>query len=492
MDNEYEIDSFEIDGEVIPATPEQEPVAQEQEPVAVEESAAEESVVAEEATAWQKKESPFADSPYIVNEQPKENSWQKPAKQPRNMGKLGKRIIAAVLVVALVAAGCGITALCVNGYWNVRMNGLYDDFAQQIEDLQQQIQANSFTGNGNSISGTVNTPGEGMTPGQVYAQNVKSVVSVAAKDTSSGGSGFIISEDGYIVSNYHVIEGANQVSVYTYDENEYPAKIVGYDQANDVAVLKVEATGLQAAKIGSSDNLIVGDQVVAIGHPLGNETATLTVGYVSAKDQSVTTDGTRINMLQTDAAINSGNSGGPLFNMNGEVIGITTAKYSGTTSSGASIESIGFAIPIDDVVKKMQDLIDFGYVTGAYLGVSVMDMNTDVMDAFGFPNGAYVAEVVPGYCAAKAGIQPKDMIIAVGGYEVDSVNGLTRALGKFNPGDKTVILVWRAGAELELPITFDEKPAPESETQTPAATQPQATQPQQDDGWNWWDDFFGG
>ncbi len=485
MDNEYEIDSFEINGEVIPAAPEQEPIA-------VEEPVTEETVITEEVPVRQKKESPFADSPYIVNEQPKENSWQKPAKQPRKTGKLGKRIIAAVLVVVLVAAGCGITALCVNDYWNGRMNALYGDFGKQIQALQQQIQDNSFTGNGNSISGTVNTPGEGMTPGQVYAQNVKSVVSVAAKDTGSGGSGFIISEDGYIVSNYHVIEGAIKISVYTHDEKEYPAKIVGYDQANDVAVLKVEATGFQPAKIGSSDDLIVGDQVVAIGHPLGNETATLTVGYVSAKDQSVSTDGTLINMLQTDAAINSGNSGGPLFNMNGEVIGITTAKYSGTTSSGASIESIGFAIPIDDVVKKMQDLIDFGYVTGAYLGVSVMDMNPDVMDAFGFPQGAYVAEVVPGYCAAEAGLRAKDMIIAVGGYEVDSVNGLTRALGKFNPGDKTVILVWRAGAELELPVILDEKPAPESEVDAPVATQPQATQPQQDDGWNWWDDFFGG
>lgn len=479
MDNEYEIDNFEFDGEVIPAAPEQGPM-----------EAQTESAV-EQEPIQQKKVSPFADSPYIMNEQPEENSWKKPVKQPREMGKLGKRILAAVLVVALVAAGCGITALSVNAYWNSKMNAQYDDFAQQIQDLQQQIQDNSFTGNGNSISGTMNTPGTGMTPGQVYAQNVKSVVSVSAKDAGSAGSGFIISEEGYIVSNYHVVEGASQVSIYTHDEKVHPAKVVGYDKANDVAVLKVEATDLQAAKVGSSDDLIVGDQVVAIGHPLGNETATLTVGYVSAKDQSVSTDGTLINMLQTDAAINSGNSGGPLFNMNGEVIGITTAKYSGTTSSGASIESIGFAIPIDDVVKKMQDLIDFGYVTGAYLGISVTDMNTDVLDTFGFPKGAYVAEVVPGYCAAKAGIQPKDMIIAVGGYEVDSVNGLTRALGKFNPGDKTVILVWRAGAELELPITLDEKPAPESATDAPVATQPQAAPPQQDDGWNWWDDFFG-
>ena len=467
MDNEYEIDSFEIDEEQIPVTPEEEPVQQ-------------------------KKESPFADSPYVMNEQPQNNNWVPPVKPKKKSGKMGKRIVAAVAVVALVAAGCGITAFSVNGYWAGQMQALQQKLDAQIMELQQQINDKSYTGNGNSISGSVNTSGVGMTPGQVYAQSVNSVVSVSAKDTGNGGSGFIISEDGYIVSNYHVVEGTSRVSIYTNDEQEYEAKVVGYDSANDVAVLKVEATGLQAAKIGSSDDLIVGDQVVAIGHPLGNETPTLTVGYVSAKDQSVSTDGTIINMLQTDAAINSGNSGGPLFNMNGEVVGITTAKYSGTTTSGASIESIGFAIPIDDVVKKMQDLIDYGYVTGAYLGVSVMDMNTDVLDAFGFPEGAYVAETVPGYCAHAAGVKAKDMIVAVGQYEVDSVNGLTRALSKFKPGDTTTITVWRAGAQLELTITLDEKPAPESTTDTPVATLPEATQPQQDSAGNWWDPFFGG
>ena len=469
MDNEYEIDSFAIDGEDVTVEPEQEPEVE-----FVPEAEAE--------PAPQKKESPFADSPYVMYEQP----TPKPSKKAK--GKLGKRVLAAVLIVALVAAGCWATAFSVNGYWNGRMDALRNEFAQKLADLQQQIQDNSFTGNGNSISGTGTATG--MTPGQVYAQNVKSVVSVAAKDTGSGGTGFIISEEGYVVSNYHVVEGSSRLSVITYDDQTFDAKIVGYDAANDVAVLKVEAEGLQAAKIGSSDDLIVGDQVVAIGHPLGNETATLTVGYVSAKDQSVTTDGSIINMLQTDAAINSGNSGGPLFNMNGEVIGITSAKYSGTTSSGASIEGVGFAIPIDDVVKKMQDLIDYGYVTGAYLGVSVTNMDSSVLDAFGFPAGAYVLEVTPGYCAAAAGVQAKDMIVAVGQYEVDSVNGLTRALSKFNAGDATVIVVWRAGAELELSVTLDEKPAPE-ETEDTLATQPTPNQPQYGGG-NWWEDFFGG
>lgn len=465
MDNEYEIDSFELDGQQIPAAPEEEP-------------------------AEPNKTSPFADSPYETHFEPEASAWP-PAKPKKKGGKLWKRVIAAVLVMAVVAAGCGITAFSVNGYWAGQMQKLQQRFDLQLQELQQQIKDNSYTGNGNSISGSVNTSGKGMTPGQVYAKNAKCVVAISAVDTGSGGSGFIISEDGYVVSNYHVVAGSSRISVIIHDDTKYDAKLVGYDAANDVAVLKVEATGLQAAAIGSSDDLIVGDQVVAIGHPLGAETATLTVGYVSAKDQTISTDGTRINMLQTDAAINSGNSGGPLFNMNGEVIGITTAKYSGTTSSGASIESIGFAIPMDDVVKKMQDLIDFGYVTGAYLGVSVMDMNKEVLDAFGFPEGAYVSETTPGYCAEAAGVQAKDMIVAVGPYAVDSVNGLTRALAKFKPGDTTTITVWRAGAQLELEITLDEKPIPEGNGDVPADTQPEQTRPQQESAGNWWDHFFG-
>lgn len=444
MDNEYEIDGFDFVPENTPDAP-------------------------QEAPAPRKKPSPFADSPYVMSGQPQaEDAWQEkvsctaPEKPKKKGSKWGKRVVAAVLVVALVAAGCYITAFSVNGYWAGQVQMLQQSFEQKLEDLQQQIKDNSYTGNGNSISGSVNTSSDGLTPGQVYAKNVNSVVSVSATDTGSGGSGFIISEDGYIVSNYHVIEGSSRVKIITNDEQQYDAKIVGYDAANDVAVLKIEATGLQYAAIGSSDDLIVGDQVVAIGHPLGNETPTLTVGYVSAKDQSISTDGSIINMLQTDAAINSGNSGGPLFNMKGEVVGITTAKYSGTTSSGASIESVGFAIPIDDVVRKLQDLVDYGYVTGAYLGVSVMDMNSEILEAFGFPKGAYVAETVPGYCAYKAGVQAKDMIIAVGQYEVDSVNGLTRALQKFKAGDVTTVTVWRAGAVLVLDITLDEKPAPET------------------------------
>jgi len=144
--------------------------------------------------------------------------------------------------------------------------------------------------------------------------------------------------------------------------------------------------------------------------------------------------------------------------MNGEVVGITTAKYSGASSSGASIEGIGFAIPIDDVVAKIQDLMEYGYVTGAYLGVAVRDMDPSVSEAYGLPMGAYVAETTKGYCAEKAGVLAKDVIIGLGEHKVTSLNDLTAALQNFQAGDTTTITVWRAGAELELSITLDEKP----------------------------------
>lgn len=450
MDNEYEVNDLDL--------------------------AAENTAPEPQSAEPPKKDSPFADSPYEMNFQPQlqpqpqsqtADAWSVPpvpkAKKAAKKSGVWQRIVAALLMVAMVAAGCSITALSMNSYYqsqNKKLQKSMQALTEKIADLQEQIKDNSYTGNGNSVSGTPNVSADGLTPGQVYAKTYKSVVSISCSDTGFGGSGFILSSNGYVVTNYHVIEGSSKITVTTYDEKTYAASAVGYDAANDIAVVKIEADDLNAVTLGSSDDLIIGDQVVAIGHPLGIETATLTVGYISAKDQSISTEGSVINMLQTDAAINSGNSGGPLFNMKGEVIGITTAKYSGTTDSGAIIESIGFAIPIDDIAQKVQDLMNFGYITGAYLGVSVQDMDSSVLDAFGFPKGVYVREVVAGYCAAKAGVRAKDMIIALGDYKVDGVNSLTRALQKFKAGDKTTITVWRAGAEITLDITLDEKPLP--------------------------------
>ena len=453
-----------------------------------------------------RKESPYANSPYVMHhapqqeqaqpqyyyqyQQPQQEAPRKPKKQ-RKKGAFWKKAGAIAAAILLVAASSGITAAVVNNHNSARMQQLNI----QMSQLQQQIDSLSRS-SGDSVSGTI-VSAEGMTPGQVYAQNVDSVVAIASTVQSTSfygsstgtasGSGFILSSDGYVVTNQHVIDGATSVSVITHDGTEYPAQIVGSDKNNDVAVLKVEATDLPAVTIGSSDALVIGDMVVAIGNPLGTLTATQTVGYVSGKDRDVTTDNTIINMIQTDAAINSGNSGGPLFNMKGEVIGITTAKYSGSSGSGASIEGIGFAIPIDDVSGIISDLADYGYVTGAYLGVTVRNMDSESAAMYNLPMGAYVETVEPDSAAAFAGVQPKDIIVDLGGYEVDGITSLTRALRKFKAGDSTTITVHRGGAELVLEITLDEKP--QAANADPVPNQGNMPSGDYDEWYNW---FFGG
>ena len=416
--------------------------------------------------------SPFADSPYVTpfdtDEQPLPPQEPKPKKKKCSGGKI---LLCAVLVLALVAASCLVTAALVNRHWENEIDLLNQTMNNRISVLQEQINAAS----GGSTSGSAATRDEGMlSPAEVYARNVQSVVAVACytqqtnafgqvEEYESFGSGFIITENGYVVTNYHVVEGAAEATVITSDSQEYEAELIGYDATNDIALLKMEAEDLPCVTIGSSSELIVGDQVAAIGNPLGELTSTLTVGYVSAKDRVVTTDGSTINMLQTDAAINSGNSGGPLFNMYGEVVGITTAKYSGTSSSGASIEGIGFAIPMDDVTGMIEDLQEYGYITGAYLGIMCRDLSAySIQD--GLPAGVYVEEVTAGYAAEEAGLQKGDVITNLGGYDVTCMADLTRVLRKFKADDTTTITVYRSGQSVNLVITLDEKPRQESET----------------------------
>ena len=454
-----------------------------------------------------RKESPFADSPYIMEHQTggyQENNGYGPGayaapvqpKRKKEGKKVWKSLVASLLTVAVVAGGCGITAAVVDKRWEDRASQMEAVFNDRLETMQQQIEMVSAVNEGVSVSGTPMVAGDSLTPAQVYAKNVNSVVLISSTITTnsmygpttgaSTGSGFVLTEDGYVITNHHVIDGATAVTVTTYGGEEFAAKIIGSDATNDVALLKVEAVGLDAVEIGSSDKLIVGDQVVAIGNPLGELTSTMTVGYVSAKDRDVTTDGTTINMLQTDVAINSGNSGGPLFNMKGEVVGITTAKYSGSSSSGATIEGIGFAIPIDDVYGILDSLRQYGYVTGAYLGVSVSDVDSSAQ-YYGVPAGAYVAEVVAGYCAFEAGVKAGDIIIDLGGHEVESYTDLSRALRKFEPGDTTQITVYRNGQEITLTITLDEKP---NQTASSAQTPESEEQMPQDGSYEEWYNYF--
>ena len=432
---------------------------------------------------------------------PQPEEYTVPRRRERKPG-MGRKILAAVLSAALVIGSCAATAGIVNRRWEERM----EQQQAQLDAIQQQLKELAEAQTGVSISGSPMASQGGLTPSQVYAMNVNSVVAISnqsttnvwgqVSETAASGTGFIISADGYILSNYHVVEGASKLTVITYMGDEYEAKLVGFDKMNDVSILKVEAQGLDPVTIGSSDELIVGDQVVAIGNPLGELTSSLTVGYISAKDRTINTDGSLINMMQTDAAINPGNSGGPLFNMKGEVIGITTAKYSGSTGSGASIEGIGFAIPIADVMAMTEDLISHGYLTNqAYLGVSVMDLDSSTASMYSLPVGSYVQSVTPGSCAETAGIQPKDIIIAVGDYPVEGNSTLQSALRKFKAGDTATVTVYRAGAELELPITFDERPQDPDAQQQPQQPQQSGEMPSSgsyEDWYNYFFPFFGG
>ena len=423
-------------------------------------------------------------------------------KKRRKKSGIGKMLLSAVLTVALVAGACAATAKIINDRWAEQMALLQTQTDQKLAGVNRELQTLREVQSTVSVSGTPGTTTAGLTPSQVYTMNVASVVAISnqsttnvwgqVSETASSGTGFVLSEDGYILSNYHVVEGAQKLTVITYMGDEYDATLVGYDQVNDVSILKVDATGLDPVTIGSSDDLIVGDQVVAIGNPLGELTSSLTVGYISAKDRTINTDGNLINMMQTAAAIHPGNSGGPLFNMKGEVIGITTAKYSGSTGSGASIEGIGFAIPIADVMAMRDDLIAYGYLTNqAYLGVSVVDLDNSTANMYSLPTGSYVQSVTAGSCAEKAGIQPKDIIIAVDEYTVEGNSTLQSVLRKYKAGDSATITVYRGGEELELPITFDERP------QNPDVPKPQQSGEMPSDGsyedwYNYFFPFFGG
>ena len=435
---------------------------------------------------------------------PQPEEYTVPRRREKKSGGSGKKLLAGILAAAVMVGSCAVTAGIVNRRWEERMEAHQTQVSAQFEALQDQLQKLEEAQTGISVSGSPLASQGGLSPSQVYAMNVNSVVAISnqtttniwgqTSETASSGTGFIISADGYILSNYHVVEGASRLTVITFMGDEYEARLVGFDQMNDVAILKVEAVNLPTVTIGSSDELIVGDQVVAIGNPLGELTSSLTVGYISAKDRTINTDGNLINMMQTDAAINPGNSGGPLFNMKGEVIGITTAKYSGSTGSGASIEGIGFAIPIADVMSMTEDLIANGYRTNqAYLGVSVRDLPADTAEMYSLPTGSYILEVTEGSCAQAAGIQPKDIIIAIGEYPVEGNSTLQAALRKFKAGDTTTVTVFRGGQELQLPITFDERPQdPNADLQQPQQSGEMPSSGTYEDWYNYFFPFFGG
>lgn len=420
-----------------------------------------------------RRESPYANSPYMTGQprpyqyqyQPQTQPPEKREKKPRRSGKSPwKTVIAAVLVVALVASGCLITASGVNRKWEQKTSQITQQLGRQIDDLQKQIE--SVPASGGTSGALPAADGSAMTPAQLYQSNVDSVVAISCTmqttaygqsvEGTSSGSGFILTEDGYVVTNYHVVQNASNITVTTHSGDEYAATVKGYDATNDVAVLKVEAEGLSAATIGSSGNLSIGDMVVAIGNPLGRLAATETVGYVSGINREVTTDNTVISMLQTDAAINPGNSGGPLVNMYGQVVGINSSKI-----MTEGYEGMGFAIPVSTAKNIIDQLLAGGYVEGRVrLGIMGREIDGTMAMIYGLPQGFMISELPEDSAFAGTGAQVGDVITAIDGNEVTSLSEISNLLLRYSPGDQVTVTLFRqndsgvGGEEIDVTITL--------------------------------------
>ena len=311
-----------------------------------------------------------------------------------------------------------------------------------------------------------------MTDAEVYAANVNSVVSINVTGTNgtnffgqpvktaSAGSGFVLTKDGFIVTNYHVVKNADTVKVTMYNGDEYDAKYVGGDEDYDIAVIKVEAADLQAVTLGDSDKLNVGDHVLAVGNPLGELTFSMSGGMVSSVNRAINVSGTPFNMIQTDASINPGNSGGPMFNEYGEVVGIVSAKYSSTGNE--AVEGLGFAIPINDVFAMIQDIMTNGYITNKpYLGITGGSM-TEQMAAqyrYDIKEGVFVYSVEEGKAAQKAGLQMGDVITKVDDHDIRTMEDLTAVKKQYAAGDTSTLTVYRGGQTITVELTWDAVPA---------------------------------
>lgn len=381
--------------------------------------------------------------------------WSEPVKpKKKKKGWTAGKVIALTLVCSVLSGGIGAV---VSGYLTSVIPGISGTDTSKIYQ----------SGRDTSVTLEKAEAGEQLTPAQVYAQNVNSTVGITTSVTTNywgyqttsaaSGSGFILTADGYVLTNYHVIEGSDSISISCYNGTAYDAELIGYDASNDIAVLKVDAQGLTPVVLGDSDAINVGDPVVAIGNPLGELTFSLTSGAVSAKDRLVTmSSGATMNLIQTDCAINSGNSGGALFNLYGEVIGITNAKYSSSSASEASIDNIGFAIPIKDVQMMVVSMIENGYYAKPYIGVSVSDVSAETQ-SYGLPQGASVRAITENSPAESAGLQVNDIITHVNNIPVTGSSHLVSIISDAQPDDKLMLKVYRTGQTLEITLTVGQQ-----------------------------------
>ncbi len=407
----------------------------------------------------------------------------KPQREPRESRDRKGVSLGAVIAVCLICAllgGLGGGAV-VGSLMGSRMDALEENVSALSETARQALLP--VPAEGSSLAADTRLAG-GLSAADIYDLACGQVVGIRSEVTYTNffgmtssaavsGSGFIISEDGYILTNYHVIENAyksrQEVTVMTHDGTAYTAEIVGFESDNDVAVLKIDAEGLSPAVLGDSDALRVGDTVYAVGNPLGELEFSMTTGHVSAKDRTITTENNAeaIAMFQVDAAVNSGNSGGPIYNDAGQVVGIVTAKYADT-----GVEGIGFAIPANDARSIANDLITKGYVTGkAYLGVTInTNYNEMYAQYYGTPIGAFIKEVTPGTCAEKAGMEAGDIITRFDGEEITSYDDLRTAIKRHSAGDRVELEIYRADESRIVMVTLDEA-TPE---QSAASGQPQS------------------
>ena len=371
------------------------------------------------------------------------------AKKPSFWQKTGVKVTALLLACAVIggAAGYGGAALSSSGKTTIRQSN-----RTASEITVKQVSGQTL-----------------MSPAEVYASTVNSVVSINCSSVStnifgqsvqsaSSGSGFIITQDGYIVTNHHVVSGASSVTVTLHDGREYPATVVGSDSDYDVAVLKINATDLQPVTLGNSSNVNVGDSVLAIGNPLGELTFSMSQGIVSCCDRAINVDGTPFNMIQVDASINPGNSGGPLMNLYGEVVGIVSAKYS--SYSDTTVEGLGFAIPIGDVQAIITDIMENGQVTDKpSFGITAGTMTEQMAAQYQIEqkSGAFVYSVNKGGAGEKAGLRMGDVITKVDSTDIASMEDLTAAKKGHKAGDTVTVTYFRDGSSHTTSLTFDVK-----------------------------------
>lgn len=397
-------------------------------------------------------------TPYYQAPQPEQGNVPP---TPKKKGKTAKRvavITASLALVACIGIGGGFLGSMLAKDSSVTTNA--DSSSSSTKDTSEDKSKGSLT-----INKTEGTEVSATTTQEVAEKAAKSVVEITTESVVNGqfmqqyvskgaGSGVIISKDGYIITNNHVIDGASSIKVTLKDGKSYDATLIGKDSKVDVALIKIDANDLSPVTFGDSDNLKVGETAIAIGNPLGKLGGTVTNGIISALDREITIDGETMNLLQTNAAINPGNSGGGLFNANAELVGLVVAK-----SSGESIEGLGFAIPINDVVNILQDLMDHGYVTGRpSLGVSLTDVTEDQLFSYRLDEaGTYIANITSGSSADKAGLKVGDRLVKIGDTEVSSASNASNALSKYKAGDEVSITVSRDGKTVTVKATLDEE-----------------------------------